>query len=117
MTDTRKKTNRGNYDKEQEESLRIFGYYGDQKQYYGKPDTTYLPGNGIANIRLCACDLANNSIDIESMLRGTGSQNMVNPQAAIVPDFKYIKTANIYEKEVYVPEPLAVRGAQRPLWR
>ncbi len=119
MTDTRKKTNRGDYEKEQEVNMRIFGYYGDEKQYYGKPDTIYLPGNGIANIRLCPCDLANNYIDIESALRGTGTQNMVNPQAStrLEPSLKYIKSANIYEKEVYMPEPLVIRGAQRPLWK
>jgi hypothetical protein len=42
---------------------------------------------------------------------------MVNPQAPVVPDFYYIKSANIYEKEVYLPAPLEVRGAQRPQWK
>ena len=117
MTDTRKKSNRGDYDKEQELNERIFGYFGDAQQYCGKPENTYLPGNGLANIRIHPCNLANNYIDIESSLRGTGTANMVNPQAPVVPDFYYIKSANIYEKEVYLPAPLEVRGAQRPQWK
>lgn len=117
MTDTRKKTNRGDYDKDQEANDYLNGYYSDPKRFYGKPDITLLPGNGIANIALHPMDLANNAIDIESSLRGIGTQNMVSPQAPVVPDFKYIKSVNIYEKEVLLPEPLVVRGAQRPLWK
>jgi hypothetical protein len=117
MTDTRKKSNRGDYEKEQQESMGVMEYYGNPANHYGKPVETFLPGNGLLGAKIHAMDLVNNIIDTEAFLRGTGSCNMVNPQTPATPELKYIKSLNYYENKVYVPEPLVVQKDQRPLWK
>lgn len=118
MTDTRRKTDRGDYEKDQEMSALFLDYYTNPQNHYGKPAEVYLPGNGFLGTRINHMDLANNTVDIESMLRGTGSQNMVTKQAPIVPDLKYLKSANVYESTpVYMPDPLIVHKGQRPQWK
>lgn len=58
---------------------------------YGEPVKTYLPGNRLIDQRISRVNFANNSCDIEFMLRGTGLCNMVQPQAPIVPDIRHIR--------------------------
>ena len=45
MTDSRKKSNKGDYEKEQELNLGYFDYFSNPKNYIGKPETTYHHGN------------------------------------------------------------------------
>lgn len=118
MTDTRRKTDRGDYEKDQEVSAFYVDYFTNSYYCYGKPTEVYLPGNGLIGTKINHMDLANNTVDIESMLRGTGSQNMVSKQAPIVPDLKYLKTVNIFDNApVYMPDPLMVQKDQRPQWK
>ncbi len=117
MTDTRKKSNRGDYEKEQELNMGMMEYFGNPANYFGKPVDIYLPGNGLIGAKIHCNDLVNNIIDTEAFLRGTGSCNMVNPQTPATPELKYIKSLNYYENKVYVPEPLVVQKDQRPLWK
>jgi hypothetical protein len=117
MTDTRKKSNRGDYDLEQNINYGRLDYYVNPQNNYGEPVQTYLPGNGLIGQRVSRVNLANNSCDIESMLRGTGSCNMVQPQAPVVPDIRRIQTLNLFEtRENPLPEPLVVRRGERPAW-
>jgi hypothetical protein len=115
MTDTRYKSQRGDYELEQSAH---FGQI-DYKLKYGNAVNTYLPGNGLIGQRnVGRSDLANNSCDIESMLRGIGSCNMVNPQAEIVPDIRQLKQLHIFESQpTFVPDPLVVHKNQRPQWQ
>ena len=117
MTDTRKKASRGDYEKEQEISKGYLDYFGNPENFIGKPSTTYHPGNGLIGAKVNKMDLANNTLAIESMLRGTGSANMVNPMEPVKPDIKYIKTLNLYEKYVYLPDPFVYHKDQRPMWQ
>ena len=117
MTDTRKKAWRGDYEKEQEINLGHLEYYGNPENYFGKPLTTYHPGNGLIGAKVCNMDLANNTLDIVNLLRGTGSANMVNPSVPAKPDVKYIKSLNLFDKYVYLPDPLVLHKDQRPAWQ
>ena len=117
MTDTRKKSNRGDYDLEQEYSFGRLDYAINPKNHYGTPVQAYFCGNGLIGQRMSRVDLANNSCDIETMLRGTGSCNMVQPQAPIVPDIRHIRSLNLFEtRENPLPEPLVVKRGERPAW-
>lgn len=114
MTDTRNKSQRGDYQLEQAIN---FGHV-DYLIKYGSPVNTYLPGNGLIGQHVSRVNLANNSCDIESMLRGTGSCNMVVPQAEIVPDIRRLKQLDIFESQpTFLPDPLVVRKGQRPHWQ
>ena len=114
MTDTRKKSQRGDYELEQ------FANFGqiDYRFKYGSAAHTYLPGNGlIGQNRVSRTNLANNSCDIEAMLRGIGSCNMVIKQADVVPDIRRLKQLDIYESQpTLLPDPLVVHKNQRPQW-
>jgi hypothetical protein len=117
MTDTRKKSNRGDYDLEQEFNFGRLDYCINPQNNYGEPVKTYLPGNGLLGPRVSRVNLANNSCDIESMLRGTGSCNMVQPQAPIVPDIRHLQSLNLFETRANpLPEPLVVKRGERPAW-
>ena len=112
MTDTRNKSQRGDYELEQSAH---FGQI-DYKIKYGSTVNSYLPGNGLIgqrNVRL-----ANNSCDIESMLRGIGSCNLVSPQPEIVPDIRSLKQLHIFDSQpTFMPDPLVVHRNQRPQWK
>ena len=113
MTDTRNKSQKGDYDLEQAIN---FGHV-DYRINHGCPLTTYLPGNGLIGQQVSRVNLANNSCDIESMLRGTGSCNMVIKQADVVADLRNLKPLNLFEsRPTFIPEPLVVRKDQRPHW-
>ncbi len=113
MTDTRKKSNRVDYDLEQNLSFMHYEY----QNKYGAPEQSYFPGNGLIGQRVSRVHLANNSCDVESMLRGIGSANMVRPMAPIVPDIRTVKTLDLFEtQQLQMPEPLVVRRGERPAW-
>lgn len=116
MTDTRKKTNRGDYEKEQELNDDHRDYFSDPKNHIRKPAVTLLPGNGLIGAKIHTLDLANNAISIENYLRGTGSANMVNPRLPETPDIKYLKSVNMFENCVYMPDPLVIHRGERPTW-
>lgn len=115
MTDTRYKSQRGDYELEQSAN---FGQL-DYRFQYGAPVNTYLPGNGlIGQHNVSRTNLANNSCDIESMLRGIGSCNLVSPQADIVPDIRSFKQLDIFaSQQTFLPDPLVVHKNQRPHWQ
>jgi len=114
MTDTRYKSQRGDYALEQAAQFGQIEY----KLKYGNPVNTYLPGNGlIGQHNVSRTNLANNSCDIESMLRGIGSCNMVSPQPEIVPDIRKLKQLDLFESQpTLLPDPLVVHKHQRPKW-
>ena len=118
MTDTRKKSQRGDYNLEQNVNFGIVDYYSNPENRMGCPVNTYLPGNGLMGVpQISRVNLANNSCDIETMLRGTGTCNMVEKQAPIVPDIRQLKTMDLFEtQKTQLPEPMVVHRGQRPGW-
>ena len=63
-------------------------------------------------------DLANNACDIESLLRGHGTDNMVFRETPIEPDFKKLPSLNMFESQtVYMPDPMVVHRGKRPMFK
>jgi hypothetical protein len=115
MTDTRKKSQKGDYELEQHLNTQHLGYSGSSDSI---PAATYFAGNGLLSGRMASVALANNSCDIESMLRGIGTCNMVSHQTASTPDIRALKSLNLFNsEETLLPNPLIVEKGQRPQFR
>ena len=116
MTDTRKKSQKGDYELEQHGNTQYSGYL--ESRDYSTPAATYFAGNGLLSGRVASVGLANNACDIESMLRGIGTCNMVSAQSAPTPDIRQLKSLDIIETQaVILPNPLIVQKDQRPQFR
>jgi hypothetical protein len=116
MTDTRKKSQKGDYELEQHGNTQYSGYL--ESRDYSTPAATYFAGNGLLSGRVASVGLANNACDIESMLRGIGTCNMVSHQTAPTPDIRTLKSLNLFKSEdTLMPDPLIVAKGQRPQFR
>lgn len=116
MTDTRKKSQKGDYELEQHGHTQYTEYLGSRD--YSTPTATYFAGNGLLSGRVASVGLANNACDIESMLRGIGTCNMVSHQTAPTPDIRTLKSLNLFQSEdTILPNPLIVAKGQRPQFR
>lgn len=115
MTSTRNINSRGDYSLEQD-------YYGLGRIYtnylhsaQGLAYKPSIPEIGIIPNHMPRGTLSNNPIDIESMLRGIGSTNLVVPQKPIKPDLKQIPTSKFFDRlMVHMPKPLVIEKNQRP---
>jgi len=78
----------------------------------------YHPGNGLLGHRCPAERLADNAVDVESVLRGIGATDLVTPRPDVVPQTRTLKTWDLGERPALVmPEPLRVPTGARPgLW-
>jgi hypothetical protein len=115
MTSTRTRNTPGNYDLEQWSYDRNVTWC--TAEYRGPPPQTNLPGNGLLAGNVSRTQLSVNSCDIESMLRGIGSTNLVSPQEPIQPQIKEIPSLNICTKiPLLIPANLTVQPNQRPLF-
>jgi hypothetical protein len=115
MTSTRNKNTPENY------ALEQLSYNKSdiwQTEYYRcMPSQTYFPGDGLLSGKMYVKQLSDNYCDIESMLRGIGSVNLVSPQAPIEPQIKEIQSLNICTKvPLLIPANLVVQPNQRPLF-
>ena len=112
MAGTRNKNTLGNYHLEQRGMVQQAGYMAYKN--YGVPDKTFTPGNGLLAGRVGSSQLAYNSPDIESFLRGIGSTNLVEPKTEPLPQFKTMASLDIFDRDTLIlPEPLAVKHGQR----
>jgi hypothetical protein len=51
-------------------------------------------------------------------LRGHGTGNMVFREAPIEPDFKNLRSINMFDSQAtYMPDPLVVHRGQRPQFK
>ena len=110
MASTRNKNFVGNYEAEQLQNEK----YKQQCQYLGTLEA-YYPGNGIISCgKINASMLSNNSIDIESELRGLSSNLIITHN--IVPDIKYIKTLSLFKNDnnIIYPEAIKIVTNNRP---
>jgi hypothetical protein len=84
---------------------------GQQGQAYTPafPCIGYMPNHMPRNT------FSNNSVDIESSLRGTNSTNLVNPQGPVVPELKTVPMRSFFDRiPVIMPKPLVIENNQRP---
>ena len=115
MSSTRTKNTPGNYDLEQWSYGRNVNWC--TAEYRGPPPQTNLPGNGLLAGNVSRTQLSVNSCDIESMLRGIGSTNLVSPQHQLQAQIKELPSLNICTKiPLLIPANLNVQQYQRPLF-
>jgi hypothetical protein len=115
MASTRNINTPINYRMQQQEYAQARNYTEYVHSAYGSAANTKLPGNGLNPGQVPWNQLSYNAADIESFLFGINSTNLVQPQPCLVPELKYLETANFFEKDkVIIPEPLAVEKYQRP---
>ena len=117
MASTRNRNTPGNYQIEQWslEQSRIQQSYLYQAN--GQAITTHFAGDGLIGQRMPPNLLSNNSVDVESFLRGVGSTNLVTPKADVYPEINPIAQLAIFNKTpLMLPKPLYVEPEQRPLW-
>lgn len=115
MASTRTRNTPGNYDLEQ----WSFGRNVDwcTAEYRGPPPQTNLPGDGLLAGNVSRTQLSVNSCDIESMLRGIGSTNLVSPQEPLQAQIKELPSLNVCTKiPLLIPANLVVHPNQRPLF-
>ena len=116
MASDRTINTRGNYDVEQWSYNRQFGY--STQPEYGVPKQTNLPGNGLLAGNISREQLSKNSCDIESMLFGIGSTNLVTPKLPTYPEINYLQSLNVHEKiPLLIPSALKIEPNQRPLFQ
>lgn len=114
MASTSSKNTPGDYQLEQWSFAQNLNY--NTYAQYGRPVTTYLPGDGLLGGNVHRENFAKNSCDIESMLRGIGSTNLVNPQAPVRGELYSLKSLSVIDRiPLLVPAPLKVEANQRPL--
>lgn len=116
MSSTRTKNTTGNYDLEQWSHGRNVDWC--TAEYRGPPLQTYYPGDGLLAGTVSRTQLSVNSCDIESMLFGIGSTNLVIPQEPLEAQIKELKSLNVHTKiPLLIPANLVVQPNQRPLFR
>jgi hypothetical protein len=114
MASTRTKNTPGDYQLEQWSFAQHVAY--NTAAHYGRPEQTYLPGDGLLAGTVSRTQLSNNSCDIESMLFGIGSTNLVTPHAPIRPEIYQVESLSIIDRiPLLIPAPLVVQPNQRPL--
>jgi hypothetical protein len=113
MASTRDKNARGNYKMEQAGNNMRVNYSVNE---YGRPVNSYHPGDGLLPAKTSRTELSNNACDIESMLFGIGSCDLVNSRPTIQPVLKSVKSLSIIDRsELILPEPMSVSSINRPL--
>jgi hypothetical protein len=114
MASTSSKNTPGDYQLEQWSHTQHVNY--NTYAQYGRPVNTYLPGDGLLGGNVHRENFAQNSCDIESMLRGIGSTNLVSPQEPVKGQLYSLKSLSVIDRiPLLVPAPLKVEPNQRPL--
>ena len=84
---------------------------------WGNPTQILLPGNGLIPGPMHADVLCKNFADIESFLRGTRANDLVNGPFTIVAELVKPKTLDIVRKPTPImPQPLVVSRENRPMY-
>lgn len=114
MASTSSKNTPGDYQLEQWSYAQNINY--NTYPQYGRPVTSYLPGDGLLGGRVHCENFAQNSCDIESMLRGIGSTNLVTAQDPVKGELYRLKSLSVIDRiPLLVPAPLKIEPDQRPL--
>ena len=115
MASTRNINSRGDYTLEQQHFTlaRIHNEYKYSAQ--GCAFKPSIPSIGLTPSRMARNTLSHNPVDIESMLFGINSTNLVNPQKPIKPELKRVPTSKFFDRlPVHMPKPLVIENEQRP---
>lgn len=112
MTSTRNMNTQQDYNVKKQESIMIRDYllYND----YANTQNPVLFNLG-SNPSFYGGVLSQNSVDIESKLRGIRSVNLEGPSFNPTPQFKSIPSISYFERpSVYLPKPYIHSRGERP---
>jgi len=118
MSSTRNKNDRGNYKLEERgrEDQRLYSLYKNQGN--GQAITTNFAGDGLLGGQIGPMALSLNFADIDSLLKGTGSTNLVNPMNPIEPQLRELESLSIIDRiPLIMPNDMNHDSHQRPLLR
>jgi hypothetical protein len=117
MSSTRNKNEQGNYDLEILSKRKQMEYYLYENGASSKAYDTYLPGDGLLTGRIPSSVLSQNFCDIESVLYGIGSTNLVNRKEQVVANLFEMNNLNIINKPpMIIDKPFVQESNQRPLF-
>ena len=112
MTSTRNRNTPGDYSLEQRRYFLAEAYAIDSKLAYG----CALPNVGMTPSRMPRDKLSGNPVEIESMLFGINSTNLVSPQKETKPQLTKLPERQFFDRiPLILPSPLVVEKNQRPL--
>ncbi len=118
MASTRNKNTRSDYCIQQNSLNKAREYVGFENAAMGRAyrDGLTYESVGIMPSYMSRDSFSNNSVDIESALRGINSTNLVTPQMPVNPSLKTVPEVRFYDRAttVYMPEPLVVEKYSRP---
>jgi hypothetical protein len=115
MSSTRNRNTAGNYKQEQWTFQRQTDY--SIHQPFAIPSQVALPGDGLGGCRIRGgSELAGNHNDVESLLFGIGSTNLVTPQSPVQAELRQLPELSIVDRRVplVLPANFVVQNNQRP---
>jgi len=116
MASTRNNNTQGNYEMEQSVYTKRNKYDTYQHSQHGMAYRNEMPAVGILNGQMPRETLSRNPIEIESMLFGINSTNLVNPRKPATPRLNKLPEREYFDRpKVVMPLPLAIEKNQRPL--
>ena len=108
MTSTRNKNMPNEYKIEQELNNKIMNNNLYLNSQHGKPLQEHIPTIGYIPSHMSRDTFSNNSIDIESCLKGIGSTNLVTPKEIVQPSYNTILFKEWFERStsIIIPAPM-----------
>ncbi len=107
---------RENYNLAKKRDEKLIEYRFFENSPNGPAHSTFLQGNGLSIAKLPPQFLSNNHIDIESSLKGIGSNNFVDDSFVknFRPSLKKNTHLHVYQHEPIHIQPIHVLPNQRP---
>lgn len=117
MTSTRNKNTQLNYNLEKSNTEKLLRENLYLHSSSGRPISECIPSLGYMPSHISREALSNNSIDIESQLRGIGSTNLETPYQPIIPSIINLELKDFFDKQqsVIMPYPMVYENNQRPV--
>jgi len=117
MTSTRNKNSQLNYNLEKANANKLFGEKLYLHSSSGRPTSECIPSLGYMPSHISRDALSNNSIDIESQLRGIGSTNLETPYEPVTPNINNLEFKDFFDRQsnIIMPYPMVYENNQRPL--
>ena len=116
MSSTRNKNSQINYNLEKSDKEKLLNETFYIHSSSGRPVSDCIPALGYIPSHISRDALANNSIDIETQLRGIGSTNLESPCTVVIPSIRTIEFKDFFDRpqSIIMPYPLVYENSQRP---
>jgi len=115
MASTRNKNTKSDYCLQQQSYSLARNYNDYINSQYGKAYDNAMPCIGYTPSHMPRDTLSNNPIEIETMLFGINSTNLVEKKTPIQPDLKQIKGISFFDRtKLLMPHDLEIHNNQRP---